>query len=71
MMDTKRVFPETRITDDDVFVVMAIDKEPEPGERPAKWVKLTGTWEECDGYIDRNQSPDNPERYELHVKVEG
>lgn len=61
-MTTKLVTPTTRLRDDATYHVIAIAKD----EPSARWTKLTGTFDECADYAERNDSPDNPERYEVH-----
>jgi hypothetical protein len=54
----------TPLTDADDYIVVAIDKR----ERIERTV-LTGTFAECDDYVDRNESPDNPDRYTVRAPV--
>ena len=58
-MGYKRVFPETMLSEDAEYVVMASYKD-EPVE---PFVKFRGTYDECADYAERNDSPDNSERY--------
>lgn len=61
----KRLSSESVIDWSATYAVMATYKD-EPGE---PFVKTTGTWEECDDYVERNTSPDNNERYYVALEV--
>lgn len=56
-----RITPYSRISESDEFAVIVLGTD-------APYVKTTGTWDECDDYCDRNNSPDNPEYYEVFVR---
>jgi hypothetical protein len=58
-MTYKRVGPSTLLNDDAEYVVMATYKD----EAVEPFVKHRGSYDECADYAERNESPDNPERY--------
>lgn len=59
---TRSISETTPISDEGTYVVMAAYKdEPDAG----RFEKVRGSWSECDDYAQRNDSPDNPERYEV------
>lgn len=55
----KRIGETTVLSEDKEYVVVATYKDGDGDP----YIKTRGTWDECDGYADRNDSPDNPERY--------
>lgn len=59
-----RVHSTTRIDDADFFEVVATDKE----SRESYVARTYATFEDADDYVQRNESPDNYERYHV-VKV--
>lgn len=60
MTTYKRVFPETTVSDDAEYVVMARYKD-EPSVKP--FVRHRGSYDECHDYATRNTSEDNVESY--------
>lgn len=55
----KRIGDSTPIDADRDYAVMATYKD----EAVDPFVKIKGTYDECAEYADRNESPDNNERY--------
>lgn len=60
-MTFKRVFPESTISDDAEYVVLATYKD----EHVEPFVKFRGSYDECADYAERNTSDDNNERYDV------
>jgi hypothetical protein len=58
----KRIHPESPISDDQTYCVVGTPKDGDGDRR----VALVGTFDECLDYADRNDSPDNYERYAVH-----
>lgn len=61
----KRITMVTPLTEDDNYVVIGVGKEGD-GER----VAFSGTYDDCEHYAQRNESPDNYERYYVAQWVE-
>lgn len=55
----KRIFPESQISDDKEYVVVAFFKDGDGDS----FVKTRGTYDECADYAERNESDDNVEGY--------
>jgi hypothetical protein len=73
----KRVGETTLLTDDAIYAVIVNykddDGEPHVKERGGApgggFEKVTGTYDECADYCERNNSPDNIEVYHVAEKV--
>ena len=59
-MTYQRVHEHTLLRDEPVYVVIATWKD---GDGDCYVKHGPTTWDECDDYAQRNESPDNAERY--------
>jgi hypothetical protein len=60
-----RVTMTTLLTEDANYAVLGVDKE----DRNCTRVAFTGTYDDCADYAERNESPDNYERYYVGVSA--
>ncbi len=54
----RRVGETTLLNDSSNYAVIGVSKDDR-----SEHLALTGTYDECDAYAQRNESPDNWERY--------
>jgi hypothetical protein len=66
MTTYKRITEITPLNDSENYAVMATYKD----ERVEPFVRFRGTYDECADYAERNESPDNNERYFVAEVVE-
>jgi hypothetical protein len=66
MIQHRRIFPESEISDDKTYIVVGVPKDGDGDKREA----FRGSFDDCDDYASRNESPDNYERYYVAEVVE-
>lgn len=58
-LTVRRIGESTVLTDAPNYITVGVPKDGDGGPR----IAFRGTWDDCDDYADRNDSPDNYERY--------